>query len=318
MKPQSIVTIFWAIAVIFPVTGCNWFHAGQNSEPVAVSRQAAPTTAEAKTASTIDQQAKLRDERDLKLAKLWARVDELEEEQYRQKERLVILEKGMTLGLVPEELRYPERAKSPKADPKRKVSPTVSLSSDAADKNAESVAASTKPVADPEPKIAAEKVEKKVAAEATQAESDAEPEDDEQQQGDFSSKEEKAAYQAALATAHDSYRAGRYGRAIVEYSAIGKKFGDGVSGAMHLYWVAKCWSNLKEYSTSKQLLGDFIKKHSDSPWVPRAMLELGRVEWQLGMRETALASFRAVIQKHPYADAAEMAKMELDTLDKKL
>jgi TolA-binding protein len=36
------------------------------------------------------------------------------------------------------------------------------------------------------------------------------------------------------------------------------------------------------------------------------------------MRETALASFRAVIQKHPYADAAEMAKMELDTLDKKL
>jgi len=317
LKLQSIITIFLTSAVIFSVTACNWIHAGQNSEPVAESRQATPATAEAKTAVAVDQQAKLRDERDLKLAKLWARVDELEEEQYRQKERLVIIEKGMTLGLVPEELKYPERAKSSKVELKRKVSPTVSPSSDAVDKHGESVAESTNPVADPEskPKTTADN---KVAAEVTQADSDAESEDDEQQQDDFSSKEEKAAYQAALATAHDSYRAGRYGRAIVEYSAIGKKFGDRVSGAMHLYWVAKCWSNLKEYSTTKQLLGDFIKKHNDSPWVPRAMLELGRVEWQLGMRETALASFRAVIQKHPYADAAEMAKMELDTLDKKL
>ncbi len=315
MKTQSFFTIFLTTAVIFSVTACNWFHAGQNSEPVAESRQATPATAFVKTAVAVDQQAKLRDERDLKLAKLWARVDELEEEQYRQKERLVILEKGMTLGLVPEELKYPERAKSSKVDSKRKVSPTVSPSSGAVDKHGESVAESTNPVADPEPKTTPDN---KVAADVTKAGSDEESEDDEQQQDDFSSKEEKAAYQTALATAHDSYRAGRYGRAIVEYSAIGKKFGDRVSGAMHLYWVAKCWSNLKEYSTAKQLLGDFIKKHNDSPWVPRALLELGRVEWQLGMRETALASFRAVIQKHPYADAAEMAKMELDTLDKKL
>ena len=315
MKPQPMVTIFLAIAVIFHVTACSWFHADKNSDPVAVSRPAGPAAGESKNANAVDQQAKLRDERDLKLAKLWARVDELEEEQYRQKERLVILEKGMTLGLVPEELRYPERAKSLKSEPKSKGAPAGSASSEAVDKKRESLAVSTKPVAEPESKSNAEN---KNGADLAKAESEADSEDDEQEQDDFSSKEEKLAYQAALATAHDSYRAGRYGRAIVEYSAIGKKFGDRVGGAMHLYWVAKCWSNLKEYSTSKQLLADFIKKHSESPWVPRAMLELGRVEWQLGMRETALASFRAVIQKHPYADAAEMAKMEIDTLDKKL
>ena len=315
MKPQLIVKIFLAIAGTFPVTACNWLHSGQNSEPVAVSRKVPSTTADPQTAGAMDQQAKLREERDLKLAKLWARVDELEDEQYRQKERLAILEKGMTLGLVPEELRYPERTKSPKIDPKSKASPSVPPISDVVDKNRDIISVTPKQVLEAERNSPAEN---KFNSELAKSEGDTEPDDDEQKQEDFSSKEEKSSYQTALATAHDSYRAGRYGRAIVEYSAIGKKFGDRVGGAMHLYWVAKCWSNLKEYSTSKQLLGDFIKKHNDSPWVPRAMLELGRVEWQLGMRETALASFRSVIQKHPYADAAEMAKMELDTLDKKL
>ena len=45
------------------------------------------------------------EEQELKLAKLWARVDEMEEEQYRMKEKVRLLEKGLTLGLVPEELK---------------------------------------------------------------------------------------------------------------------------------------------------------------------------------------------------------------------
>jgi TolA-binding protein len=42
---------------------------------------------------------------ELRIAKLWARVDDLENQQIRQKERMKLLEKGLMLGIVPEELK---------------------------------------------------------------------------------------------------------------------------------------------------------------------------------------------------------------------
>ncbi len=42
---------------------------------------------------------------ELRLAKLWARVDDLENQQIRQKERMKLLEKGLMLGIIPEELK---------------------------------------------------------------------------------------------------------------------------------------------------------------------------------------------------------------------
>lgn len=210
------------------------------------------------------------DENQLKIARLWARVDELEEEQIRQKERLRVIEKGLTLGLVPEELKGKKKEAPPPPPPVPEVKA-------------------------PE----AQKVEPKPEAKGL-------------------SKEDADKYQAALASAHDNFRAGRYGRAAVEYSEINKNFGDLVDGGMAKYWVARCWMSLKEYNTARQHLAEFLKEHPGSPWMPRAKLELARVEWKLGLSETALQRFRDIIQQHPYEDAAEMAKMELENLDKTL
>lgn len=234
---------------------------------------------EAKGAASSVDKGTAQDEHELKLAKLWARVDELEEEQLRQKERVRVIEKGLTLGLVPEELKTKPEAAAPKVhEPKIEAKPEAKLDV---------------------------KVEPKAEAPAAVI-------------APAMSKEEKDRYQTALASAHDHYRAGRYGRAIVEYSDIAKVFGEKVDGGMHLYWVARCWINLKEYNTARQQLVDFLKEYPGSAWAPRGKLELARVEWKLGLGETALQRFRDIIQQHPYEDAAEMAKMELQNLDKTL
>jgi len=213
------------------------------------------------------------DDQELKLAKLWSRVDELEEEVYRQKERIRILEKGLTLGLVPEELRRP-------AAPAPKHEEPVTL----------------KPV----------KVAPVVKAEP------AKPAEDEM------TKEDAAKFQTMLADAHDQYRGGFFGRAIVAYAAIAKRFGDKIKGGLPAYWTAKCWAGLREYNTARQDLIDFLKKYPTSPWAPLAKLELGRAEIQLDMRETALRTFRDVTQEYPMSEAAEMAAMELQNLKKNL
>lgn len=245
-----------------------------------------------------EREAMAKDERDLKVAKLWARVDELEEEVLRQKERIVILERGLTLGLVPEELKYPERSKKPK-------SVVVAVHPETSEKKSVDVETSVPDLPAPKTEPEAPLIKITKASDGDKKGNPATPPDHEE-------------YELAVATAHDSFRSGRYGRAIVEYSAIGKKFGDQMDGAMHQYWIAKSWANLKEFNTARQLLAEFLKNHSDSPWAPRARLDLGRVEWQMGLRESALATFKSVIQKYPLADAAEMARMELETLDKKL
>lgn len=42
---------------------------------------------------------------EMRIAKLWARVDDLENQQIRQKERMKLLEKGLMLGIIPDELK---------------------------------------------------------------------------------------------------------------------------------------------------------------------------------------------------------------------
>ncbi len=284
--------IFLIVITCLMTLGCSTWEKLTRKEVVVVEpTKTVKVEAKQESSEHTEHDGALKDERDLKVAKLWARVDELEEEVYRQKERIVILERGMTLGLVPEELKYPERSKSAKS-----VSGVSATSLPQPKVNVEEQAI---------PKMPAVILEVKKSEESDKKSTPNQSNDREE-------------YELAVAAAHDSFRSGRYGRAIVEYSAIGKKFGDQIDGAMHLYWIAKSWANLKEFNTSKQQLEDFIKKHGDSPWTPRAKLDLGRVEWQLGLRESALATFKSVIQKYPLADAAEMARMELENLSKKL
>ncbi len=286
MVNQRFLRLALALLLGVTLSGCSFFHK-EESEPVEADAKAEKSEDSTKLGKdgkpAAPAKATAEDERELKIARLWARVDELEEEQYRQKERIRVLEKGITLGLVPEELKNPQKVgKAPKAE--IPAAPSAEVKVDAKDAK--------------DPK-----------AEAKDAKKDGAP---------ALSKEETEKYQGMLAGAHDQYRSGRYGRAIVEYSDIAKTFGEKIEGGMAQYWIAKSWSNLKEYNTARQNLVEFLKDFPSSAWAPRAKLELARVEWQLGLQETALGRYREIIQEHPYEDAAEMAKMELENLDKKL
>jgi TolA-binding protein len=65
-------------------------------------------------------------------AKLWARLDEIEAEQRRQKEKIRIIEKGLVLGLVPQELTLEEAPVEPtiKAEAKTPALPAVDASTE--------------------------------------------------------------------------------------------------------------------------------------------------------------------------------------------
>ena len=143
------------------------------------------------------QNDKLKEEQDLKMAKLWSRLDDLSSEQSRLRERLRVIEKGLTLGLIPEELKETRGAHQGEVG-----SRSPSKYKDKTDQEGQ-----------PLPEVVEENPEKiEKAPDVVQPEKEHQVTENE--------------YQNALAAAHEQFRSGAYGRAIIDYESIGKKFGE--------------------------------------------------------------------------------------------
>src|SRR6476620_1111867 len=105
MRFEGVLAMRCLIIMSFLFTACAGFSPFADVEteemkPVATTTRAVSpvpeTLATAMPAPASDME--------LRLAKLWARVDDLENQQIRQKERMKLLEKGLMLGIIPDEL----------------------------------------------------------------------------------------------------------------------------------------------------------------------------------------------------------------------
>jgi len=284
MKMGKNFAIFTVILVL-NVQGCSWWESFRGEESVSAEgspKEGASQEVSDQKAYQTKSQTQLADERELKLARLWARVDEIEDDQKKILQKMKLLERGLTLGIIPDELKNDGMSDAKSKDPADEFGKLKQTSG-------------------------AKSLDLKVPVPPSQSTLTA----------PLSANEEKA-YQDALAAAHEQFRAGRYGRAIVEFDTIGKSWGQRIPGGAYLYWIGKSWIQLKEYQLARKVLGEFLASFARSPWVPRAQLELARIEWKTGQNETAIAKYREIIRDYPYEDAAEMAKMELSQVDKAL
>ncbi len=298
MKKRPLVLLFVLFAGTWFLMGCaHWIWEEEkkeakdandpiisedpNFQPIEEDNSANPKAANVRSAKI--------EELELKIAKLWSRMDEIEEVNYRQKERLKLLEKGLLLGIVPEEMKDEDLVLPAKKAKKRGFERDLSEKEISIDAD---VLAKKKPeeLANLEKVVNAES-----AATAT-------------------AKVEEENFIKKMAIAEEHFKARRYGRAVVEYSAIGKEFSEKVTEGVHLYWLGRSWANLKEYETAKQHFSDFIEKFSAHPWVPKAKVELAKTEISMGLKETAVRRLGEVIERHPHDDAAELAKTELEKL----
>lgn len=248
----------------------------------AAHKEASPDASKKDTGSKKSVKNMTMEDMELKQAKLWARVDALEEQASRQRERMRVIEKGLMLGLIPEELKDDAKPKSKAVHANHDVSAKAHSSS----KDKSKAEKSPAPVA--------------VAAAAEK------------------SGEVSPAFEERMAAAQDFFRAGRYGRAIAEYSSIGKEFKQLDRNGSHQFWIALSWLNLKEMNAAQQNFESFLTEYPGSPWAVRAHFYLARVETQMGMREKSLQRLRRIISEFPNEDVAEMAKMEISNMGKTL
>ena len=312
----SLCRIARAIALCGALTGCATLNSMLGDDPKERERErekeevvAAQSTASKQTVvhpspTTIDPDeiADLQ----LKMTRLVARTEELEEKFSRQQERLQIIERGLTLGIVPEELQghANDKPRAPSGKGGHSAKPSKSSKS----------SKSTGPVKSA--KVEEIEADEEDDVEASASASAAPDSDPAKAAGVVVADRDE--FNKAFAAAHEDFRAGRFGKAIVGFSEIGKKFDPGLTSGVQQFWIARSWASLKEMQTARQLFTEFIAGHPDSPWAPRAKLELARVESALGLKETAIKRLRSVIAEHPLEDVAEMAKAEVERMSKTL
>jgi TolA-binding protein len=165
----GIVNLGALLSLLFIATAC-----ATNSEPREdrVSRHSVEDSAMARRDETPGHEQRL--------AKLWSRVDELDDQVQKQKQRIAVLEKGLLLGIIPDELRNPGDKSSHEKKPHKVISEPAS----------------------PIPLASAEPVSEQSLSESS---AKREPEQDTEKM---------------LLEAQQFFERGQYGRAIALYSAV--------------------------------------------------------------------------------------------------
>ncbi len=261
--------------VLFAISACSILSSSQ-TEPL---EPTASNLAEPISAVEADEFDALPVER--KQARIWARLEEIQQEQSRQKSRISLLEKGLLLGVVPDELRNADDLEYERRQ-KAKLQASVSKKSDSATPKPEPTLPSPPMNAPPE------------------------------------KSNDRGQYEKDLAEAQDHFREGKYGRALVSFEAIGAKYPEEMTSGTHKYWVGLCWFNLKDYDAAQKSLNELVAKNSNSPWTPRAKLYIARIQIRNGLKEQGLQSLRKIIQDFGNDDAAEMARADIEGLKKDL
>ncbi len=219
-------------------------------------------------------------ELELKLARLWARVDELENQSIQQKERMKLIEKGLLLGIIPDELKG---GKS-----KKKVS-AVRSEIPAKDEEEASVEPPAEPAAAQAPKEAAQDRSKDLAT-----------------------------YKRLLQKAQEKFNAAQYGQAIVLFNEVGDGFDDSLTEGSHLYWIGLSWYYLKEFQLAEQSFKNLREKHPENLWVAHARYYQAKIDQTRGLSKRALEQFSQLMEEFASQDLGEMARMEVARMREKL
>lgn len=245
----------------------------------------------------------------LELAKINSRISEIINEQRELKARLKLIERGLVLGITPDEISqdYESSLNSRAVDSNKgqtiRTEP-IHLGSDSEESSTLELE-----VIDPDVLLSSNN-------ENNTNENAVLPSEVKQPQK--SSAEVETEYLKALATAQDSFASGNYGQAVSQFEQLASRFPSQSKEGNHLYWIGLSWMNLKEYDLAKKNFDHLVSLNPANPWIPRTMVHIAQMELRQGLPEQAIPRLKQVVERYPNEDASEMARAELSRYEKNL
>ena len=227
---------------------------------------------------------------ELKMTRLWARVDELEQNVSLQEQRIFLLQKGLMTGVVPDELLQMDGRPAP-----RVFAPSAENKGENKAKKPKEAPVSAS--------LAGGSVEPSPPAVSPKANLNT---------------EQQKEYQKKLVEAQVAFDAQQYGNAIALYEKLGAEYADGVTGGSQLYWVGLCWFYLKSYDAAQRYFARFIEGYKTNPLIPRAKFHLAKTEYSAGFTEKSIGDLNKIIKEYPSDEISETARWEIKKIEEKL
>jgi TolA-binding protein len=270
----------------------------QNAVVPATDRNVAKADAPKNTQSGSDASAKIsgpadasqrttNDELELRYTRILSRLDSMDAEIMRQREKLRLLEQGLLTGIAPDDIKKGSGNSSSSLSDRssKKSSPgRESLSTSAAK-------AAAAPLA--KPKLDDLSLPRPAVSDENSAAS---------------------ALMTKIQLAKEHYQAGRFGLAISELAAVSREYSDKVHEGVVKLWLGKSYLGLKEYQTARGELEAYLREYPSGEFVAEARLGLARSLLGLGLRERARAELRQVVKDFDGNEYAEMASAELKNI----
>ena len=217
---------------------------------------------------------------ELKQARMWARIDELEGMILKQREKIKILEKGLLLGVTPKPMQEPKKISK---HPNQKFLQTSKARESLGNTTPKNNFIKQSPISN-----------------------------------DLDLKHVENVYGTRLQSARVLFKEGRFGKAYLDFAKLDREFDVNVTKGETKYWIGRCWYKLKELQQAKQYFTSFIRSFPISPWVPSAKYYLAKVELDSGLRELAIRQLKNLIREYPYEGSSEAAKQMLKNLNQTL
>lgn len=280
------------IAVL--LASCSSLNFWSSSEPVKKTDEKGSGESKSNLSSSVT-------DVELKQARIWNRLDDLEDEVKVQRERIKLLEQGLLTGIAPEELKRnsgtPTKGRkvtikeTPPEDKQNRPTSVKFARQNHANPSSDAPGEpSMKPILD---------LPDQVKTEANEENSPANSPD---------------SYRVRIQVAKDYYQASRFGMAVAEIAQITREFGAGAGSGEAKYWLGRSYLGLREYATAKAELEGFIAQYPQSEFVPNAKLELGRCLLGMNLRDRARREFAKIAKDYEGQDPGDIASAELRNL----
>jgi len=122
--------------------------------------------------------------------------------------------------------------------------------------------------------------------------------------------------QKAYGTAFDLLKAGKFDAAIRSFRGFLSDHPSSVYADNAQYWLGEAYYVKREYGPAKQAFSEMMSRYPDSPKVPDSLLKLAYIDYEQGRYADARATLQRVLEEHPNASAASLARQRLDRMDR--
>lgn len=229
---------------------------------------------------SVDEGKKDIDSIELKQARLWSRIDELEEKIHRLQQRVQIIEQGLTLGI------------SNQTNDKTFTTKPQNIEAN-------------HPI--PDEKLI-EEPKKAILPEAQ--------ENNLEEQNHQSRIHNK--YLQQLKIAKDQFNKRQYGQACLAFFKIDQDTNLNDQTGEARFWLGKSWEKLKELKNAKNIFEGFVNDFPYSPLLSDAMLSMAKIELQMGESKKAQKRLAIVAKSTKSPAIANEAKSIISNLKPQL